>query len=497
MKNRKLYQLFVASVISATMMTSSISISAADFNDDTSAVAEQTIGSDEEAPAVDEESEFQTDVAEATAEVSINATYFPDAKFRQYILDNIDTNKDKKLSASEISAVTKIDITGLGVANLKGIERFTSLTELYVSGNKLKTVNLTKNTKLTSLNLSKNSLSGTLNLSKCTKLQTVMYSNNSLTKVTMPAKKYLKNLDYVDASYNKFTTQTNAGLNIGDSEALPNLSEVNASNNAITSFNCAGFSGILDLRNNKITTLSLSNATEGCQATSLFLDGNTLSKTSSVDFTPEWINEPQQFSCDSKVASKIKMIKVKASASATWNKVTLSIGSSSQDATYKLERKTGSGAYKTIKTWAEGELDDPEFGDAYDDTTVTVGTSYTYRLTATVKIQDKNKNAKSWSNSVEVNTKAASAKPAISVKSTKKGYVTVNWSASDVDGYDVYYGASSKSIKTAFARGTKAKSATKKVTSGRTYYFRVRAYKIVNGKKAYTDFSSVKSIKIK
>ena len=72
-------------------------------------------------------------------------------------------------------------------------------------------------------------------------------------------------------------------LNIGDSEALPNLSEVDASHNAITSFNCAGFKGILDLRNNKITTLALSNATEGCQATSLFLDGNTLSKTSSVD----------------------------------------------------------------------------------------------------------------------------------------------------------------------------------------------------------------------
>ena len=37
MKNRKLYQLFIASVISATMMTSGISVSASDFSDDTSA----------------------------------------------------------------------------------------------------------------------------------------------------------------------------------------------------------------------------------------------------------------------------------------------------------------------------------------------------------------------------------------------------------------------------------------------------------------------------
>ena len=313
----------------------------------------------------------------------------------------------------------------------------------------------------------------------------------------MPSKKYLKKLDYVDASYNKFTTQTNAGLNIGDSEALPNLSEVDASHNAITSFNCAGFKGILDLRNNKITTLALSNATEGCQATSLFLDGNTLSKTSSVDFTPEWISEPQQFSCDSKVASKIKMVKAKASAGTSWNQISLSIGSSSEDATYKLERKAGNGAYTTIKTWGEGELDDPEFGETYDDTTVTAGTSYTYKLTATVKIKDKNKNDKSWSNSVEVNAKAASAKPTVTVKSSKKGYVTVSWSAADVEGYDVYYGTSKTSIKTALAKGTTKKSASKKLTSKKTYYFRARAYKTVNGKKVYTDYSSVKGIKVK
>ena len=484
-------------MISATMMTSGVCVNAADFDDDTSAVAEQTTDAGEETPDVDDTSEFQSDAAEATAAVAVNSTNFPDAKFCQYILDNIDTNKDKKLAASEISAVTKIDITGLGVANLKGIERFTALTELYASGNKLKTVSLTKNTKLTAINLSKNSLSGTLDLSKCTSLQTVRYSNNSLTKVTMPSKKYLKNLDYVDASYNKFTTQTNAGLNIGDSEALPNLSEVDASHNAITSFNCAGFKGILDLRNNKITTLALSNATEGCQATSLFLDGNTLSKTSSVDFTPEWISEPQQFSCDSKVASKIKMVKAKASAGTSWNQISLSIGSSSEDATYKLERKAGNGAYTTIKTWGEGELDDPEFGETYGDTTVTAGTSYTYKLTATVKIQDKNKNDKSWSNSVEVKAKAASAKPTVTVKSSKKGYVTARWSATDVEGYDVYYGTSKTSIKKALAKGTTKKSASKKLTSGKTYYFRARAYKTVNGKKVYTDYSSVKKVKIK
>lgn len=497
MKNRKLYQLFIASVISATMMTSGISVSASDFSDDTSA-QEQILDNakEEEAPAVDDGSEFQADAAKAAA-LAVSSADFPDAKFRKYVLDNLDTDGDKKLSDTEIQAVTKLDVSGLGIANLKGVEKFTALTELNASGNKLKTVDVTKNTKLTYLNLSKNSLSGTLNLSKCTRLEVVIYSNNSLTKVTMPNKKYLKNLDYIDASYNKFTTQANAGLNIGDSDVLVNLSQIDASHNAITSFNCAGFRGMIDLRNNKITTLSLSNATEGCLATSLFIDGNTLSKTSSVDFTPEWISEPQQFSCDAGVASKVKMVKAKISAGSAWDKITLNIGSSSQDATYKLERKTGNGVYTTVKTWAEGELDDPEFGDAYEDTTVAAGTTYTYRLTATVKVKDKDKNEKTWSNSAELNVKAAPKKPTVSVKSTKKGVAFVSWSGTDVEGYNVYYGTKKNSVKTALVKGTTAKSKTKKLKSGKTYYFRVIGYKTVDGKKVYTSYSSVKGIKIK
>lgn len=71
--------------------------------------------------------------------------------------------------------------------------------------------------------------------------------------------------------------------------------------------------------------------------------------------------------------------------------------------------------------------------------------------------------------------KAASAKPTVTVKSSKKGYVTASWSATDVEGYDVYYGTSKTSIKKALAKGTTKKSASKRLTSGKTYYFRARS----------------------
>ena len=59
MKNRKLNQLLVAGMISAAMMTSGISVQAADFSDDTSTVEEQSVdAAEEEAPDVEDGSEF-------------------------------------------------------------------------------------------------------------------------------------------------------------------------------------------------------------------------------------------------------------------------------------------------------------------------------------------------------------------------------------------------------------------------------------------------------
>ena len=37
----------------------------------------------------------------------------------------------------------------------------------------------------------------------------------------------------------------------------------------------------------------------------------------------------------------------------------------------------------------------------------------------------------------------------------------------------------------------------KKLTSKKTYYYKVRAYRVVNGKKVYSGYSKVKGVKIK
>lgn len=543
MKNKKILNAFMAGILSAAVLMTGTPALAAEFSDDAAAqemgadvqtqnlevegqaLEEQTPAADEqgeaaenEAPAADEQAEavenlFEAEDGEEEAEVfssatmrassgvAISATNFPDKNFRTYV-STLDTDKSKTLSTTEIKAVKKIDITGKKISNLKGIERFTYLTELYASNNSLKTVNLTKNTKLTYVNVSKNKLTGTLDLSKCTALVTIVCANNSLTKVTMPNVKYLKKLDFIDVSHNKFTTQANAGLGTISAVKLPDLSEINASYNSITSFNCSGFEGILDISNNKIT--SFTGGDEGFQAGAIYMEGsgNTLSKTSKVDFATLGNRVPQRFSCNAAVQKKVVMVapRLTAKLQSGLNQINLSLGSSSDYASYKLERKEGSGSYRVLSIWHEGQLEDPEFGDdGYVDKDVAANKTYTYRLTATVNVQNKSQVSTPWSASKTVTVKTVPGKVNLTVKSTKKGVAAISWGKiASATGYDVYYGTSKSKQNLKVVAGTTKLSVNKtKLKSGTTYYFKARAYKSVNGKKVYGAYSSVKSVKVK
>lgn len=87
-----------------------------------------------------------------------------------------------------------------------------------------------------------------------------------------------------------------------------------------------------------------------------------------------------------------------------------------------------------------------------------------------------------------------------SVTSPSKGKVTLKWSnVSGESGYQIYYSAKSNgTYKKLDSTGVNDVSETiKGLQSGKTYYFKVRAYKTVNDTKVYGSFSSVKGIKIK
>ena len=80
--------------------------------------------------------------------IAIDEKNFPDPVFRQLVWDNYDKNHNGGFSSDEAALVTKLDLDGLGITNLKGIEYFTSLIELRCNENMLTSLDLSKNTAL-------------------------------------------------------------------------------------------------------------------------------------------------------------------------------------------------------------------------------------------------------------------------------------------------------------------------------------------------------------
>lgn len=117
--------------------------------------------------------------------------------------------------------------------------------------------------------------------------------------------------------------------------------------------------------------------------------------------------------------------------------------------------------------------------------------------TATVKVTGKGNYKGTILKSFGIVPKATVIKSAVSSK-TKQA--TVKWAKNTTaEGYQILYsqssGFSGSKTKTAAASKTSLKIGS--LTKGKTYYFKVRAYKTVNGTKYYGAYSSVKSVKIK
>ena len=90
--------------------------------------------------------------------ITVDANHFPDATFLNYVKDNIDTNHDNILSDEEIATVFTIDVSGLGIADLKGISYFTELRNLFCQRNALTTLDVSKNRALETLLCNDNQL---------------------------------------------------------------------------------------------------------------------------------------------------------------------------------------------------------------------------------------------------------------------------------------------------------------------------------------------------
>ena len=171
-------------------------------------------------------------MALAAEDVAINAANFPDANFRTYISETLDTDKDNSLSADEIAAVEMINVYDKGIADLTGIEHFKNLTKLLCYDNQLTTLDVSENKALTLLTCDNNELTS-LDVSGNTALMTLSCGFNKLESLNVSGSAALT---YLSCDNNKLTS-----LNVSGN---PNLTNLYCGSNQLTS---------LDLSNTKVT----------------------------------------------------------------------------------------------------------------------------------------------------------------------------------------------------------------------------------------------------
>lgn len=110
------------------------------------------------------------------------------------------------------------------------------------------------------------------------------------------------------------------------------------------------------------------------------------------------------------------------------------------------------------------------------------------------------KNYNSVSNVKITITVRPTAVSSMTVKSSSKGKVKVSWkTVKSVSGYEIQYSTSSnmKNAKKITAKSNAVSAEISKMTSKKNYYIRIRSYKTVSGKKYYSEWSTVKKVKVK
>ena len=188
------------------------------------------------------------------------------------------------------------------------------------------------------------------------------------------------------------------------------------------------------------------------------------------------------FTIAPKAPGKVTAVQSAKAIKLSWNKVTGADGYR----VYKYNSKTGK--YEAIKTLK---------ATSFKVENLRAGTTYKFK----VKAYKKDGAVTVWGKATDVITVATKpAAPKITKLTSAKGKASLVWSdVSGESGYQVYCSTKKDSgfQKAASYKAGVTKGSKGKLTSGKTYYFKVRAYKKTDSGTVYSAWSAVKSIKIK
>ena len=195
--------------------------------------------------------------------------------------------------------------------------------------------------------------------------------------------------------------------------------------------------------------------------------------------------------CVNKIGNKkTSVTSVKSTA---YNKLKVSWKVVPAAASYQIYRSTKKdGDYQNIKTI------DSVGTSSWTDSSVKTGKIYYYKIKVVVKTQNGNQTS-GFSN--VKSAKAVPAKTTLKAKASNAKNVKLTWSkVKGANGYEIYRSNSKdgkyQKVKTISKGGTTSYK-DGKLKKSTTYYYKIRAYRKVDGKKVYGSYSSVVSVKTK
>lgn len=476
----------------------------------------------------------------ATPVVAAFKTLVPDANFRKVInelvFDNAvkdDDNLTVEMQEKIAGYTDKLDISGKEISNLLGIQYFTGIKEIDCSHNALTLLDLSKLTNIVNIKANYNDLAD-VTFDKEAKPETIDLSNNNLVTLNLAGFTSVKSLD---VSNNKLTTLNLAGLyqlttlDCSDNalssfgvEGLVGLETLVSDNNAVVTMNVSSLKNLKVLENRKSeVTLKLQKVSTsdagvvlptGAAKPVAISDKGTYKEAENAIIWDKATDVPSSFTYTYQITGSKQMVTVTVNvdktemvknvlsldkvttlttASKAYNKVKLTWSGVDGATGYRIYRSTSkTTGFKKIKSITTSSK------VTYTNSNVSCGTTYYYKVRA-YRLVDGNYYFGAYSPVVSAKAKPATPGSFKAAKSTRTK-VKVTWKAvAGASGYRIYRSTSKTGgfsrIKT--VKSGASTSYTKKTTRNKTYYYKMRAYTTVNGKKVWGAYTTVKAYKLK
>lgn len=428
------------------------------------------------------------------------------------------------IDIEDLTKLTKLSCYGNQLQELD-VSKLTKLTNLVCSGNQLQNLDVSNLTSLTALDCAYNQLSN-IDVKNLTQLTSFRCTSNQLSNLDVST---LRSLTRLECEKNQLTSLdvsqltslirlycSDNQLSSLDISHLALLEQLNCDKNQLRSLDLVGLTSLSGLccDYNQLTSLDL---------TGKIFDYNRLSPQSGG-------NKTVPYKGGGTYSMTIPNASVRAVSGATvsGNTVTLtnpdkggeiicsySTGGTDDDGnalyldvTYTLTASTQKTDINSISATANlsaktynGKTQKPAVTVKNDTTTLKENTDYT----VTYK-NNKNPGKASiiitgighYSGTKTLNFNIKPKKTSITKVTAQKKKAKITWKKSTgTTGYQVVFSTKkNKSFKSA-GLAKKLTLTKKKLKSGKTYYFKVRPYKTIDGKKVYGAYSKVKKVKIK